>query len=125
MAECVSIAKLNHLAKKADSFSNEAYSTKIMEFMSQGVPVVVSRTKIDSFYFDESVVHFFPSGDSQALANAMLEVIDSEPLRKTLVANGLEYARLNSWDKKKDEYLKLVDSLTTESFEGHTPQHTA
>ena len=55
----------------------------------------------------------------------MLEVIDSESRRKTLVANGLEYARLNSWDQKKDEYLKLVDSLTTESFEGHTPQHTA
>ena len=87
--------------------------------------MVVSRTKIDSFYFDESLVLFFPSGDSQALANAMLEVIDSESLRNTLVANGLEYARLNSWDQKKDEYLKLVDSLTTDSFEGHTPQHTA
>jgi hypothetical protein len=29
-----------------------------MEFMSVGVPVVVSSTKIDRFYFNDSVVHF-------------------------------------------------------------------
>jgi glycosyltransferase involved in cell wall biosynthesis len=95
-----------------------------MEFMSQGVPVVVSRTKIDSYYFDEGDVHFFPSGDSQALADAMLEVIEDEALRKTLVANGLEYARLNSWDQKKNEYLKLVDTLMTQSFDDVDSQHT-
>ena len=82
-----------------------------------GVPVVVSRTKIDSYYFDEGVVHFFPSGDSQALADAMLDVIENQTLRETLVTNGLEYAQANNWDQKKDEYLKLVDFMTTQAVE--------
>jgi glycosyltransferase involved in cell wall biosynthesis len=66
---------LGVVPKRADSFGNEAYSTKIMEFMSLGVPVIVSETKIDRYYFDDSVVRFFQSGNSDALADAMLEVM--------------------------------------------------
>ncbi len=64
IAGIIANADLGVVPKRADSFGNEAYSTKIMEFMSQGIPVVVSRTKIDSYYFDEETVRFFPSGDS-------------------------------------------------------------
>ena len=124
MPDVIANADLGVVPKRADSFGNQAYSTKIMEFMSQGVPVVVSRTKIDSYYFEEGDVHFFPSCDSQALADAMLEVIQDEALRKSLVAKGLEYARINSWDEKKNEYLKLIDSLTTQSFDDVDTQHT-
>lgn len=116
IAQVIANADLGIVPKRADSFGNEAYSTKIMEFMSQGVPVVVSRTKIDSFYFDEEVVHFFASGDSHAMADAMLDVINNKKLRQTLVARGYEYAERNGWQRKKQEYLDLVDSLSTEYF---------
>jgi glycosyltransferase involved in cell wall biosynthesis len=66
--DVIANADLGIVPKRADSFGNEAYRTKIMEFMSQGVPVVVSRTKIDTFYFDDSVVKFFESGNAEALA---------------------------------------------------------
>jgi glycosyltransferase involved in cell wall biosynthesis len=92
-----------------------------MEFMSQGVPVVVSRTKIDSFYFDEGTVHFFPSGNSQAMAEAMLEVIENKDLRQTLVASGYEYVERNGWQRKKQDYLNLVDALSTEVFADAKP----
>ena len=119
-------ADLGVVPKRANSFGNEAYSTKIMEFMSQGVPVVASRTKIDAYYFDEKDVLFFPSGDVPALAKAMLEVIENKALRAQLVARGLEYAQRNSWEHKKHEYLNLVDSLTMERFAGiEVPQGQA
>ena len=116
MAQVIANADLGVVPKRADSFGNEAYSTKIMEFMSQGVPVVVSRTKIDTFYFEEGVVHFFRSGDSQAMAEAMLDVINDKVLRQSLVARGYEYVERNSWDLKKREYLDLIDALSTEHF---------
>ena len=121
MAQLIANADLGVVPKRADSFGNEAYSTKIMEFMSQGVPIVVSRTKIDTFYFKEGDVHFFQSGDSEAMAKAMLEVINDRDLRESLVARGYKYVERNSWGTKKKEYLDLIDSLSTEPFEDVTP----
>ena len=117
MAKVIANADLGVVPKRADSFGNEAYSTKIMEFMSQGVPVVVSRTKIDTFYFEEGVVHFFPSGDSQAMAHAMLDIVNNKHLRESLIAKGYEYVERHGWDQKKKEYLDLIDSLSTEHFD--------
>ena len=116
MAQVIANADLGVVPKRADSFGNEAYSTKIMEFMSQGVPVVVSRTKVDAFYFQEGVVHFFESGNSHAMADAMLDVVNNPELRKSLSVNGTEYVARHSWDQKKRQYLDLVDSLSTEMF---------
>jgi glycosyltransferase involved in cell wall biosynthesis/peptidoglycan/xylan/chitin deacetylase (PgdA/CDA1 family) len=116
IADVISNADVGVVPKRADSFGNEAYSTKIMEFMSQGVPVVLSRTKIDNFYFDDSVVRFFKSGDVQALAEAMLEVIENKALRNSLISGGYRYVSLHGWDQRKAEYLELIDSLSTEIF---------
>jgi hypothetical protein len=66
-------------------------------------------------------VHFFPSGDSPAMARAMLDVINDPSLRESLVARGYEYVERNGWGRKKKEYLDLIDSLSAESFEAAGP----
>lgn len=118
MPDVIANADLGIVPKRADSFGNEAYSTKIMEFLSQGVPVVASRTKIDTYYFNEGTVHFFDSGDSSSMASAMLDVASNGKLRDSLISNGLEYVRRHGWQRKQRDYLSLIDNLTTESFEG-------
>lgn len=111
IAAVMAQADLGVVPKRADSFGNEAYSTKIMEFMSLGVPVVVSSTKIDRFYFTEDVVRFFESGNPDAMAAAMAEVLRDRPKREAMVARARTYAAQNSWESRKAGYLRLVDDL--------------
>jgi glycosyltransferase involved in cell wall biosynthesis len=111
IAEVMANADLGVVPKRADSFGNEAYSTKIMEFMSQGVPAVISRTAIDSHYFSEREVRFCESGNQVAFAEGMIEVLTNKNVRDRLVQNGREYVLRNNWGQKKHEYLDLVDRL--------------
>jgi glycosyltransferase involved in cell wall biosynthesis len=115
IAEVMAGANLGVVPKRADSFGNEAYSTKIMEFMSVGVPAVVSDTKIDRYYFNESVVRFFESGNAEALAEAMYDILTNPQMRRDLVERALEYVSLNSWENHRADYLHLVDSLCARS----------
>lgn len=107
-------ADLGVVPKRADSFGNEAYSTKIMEFMSLGIPVVVSSTKIDRYYFNDSVVRFFESGNVDALAEAMVEILTNRQVREQLIANALAYAARHSWSIRKADYLRITDGLINE-----------
>lgn len=111
IARVMAAADLGVVPKRADSFGNEAYSTKIMEFMSVGVPVIISSTKIDRFYFNDSVVKFFESGNVDELAVGMVELLENQTLRKEMIANASEYVLKNSWESRKQDYLRLVDSL--------------
>ncbi|HVM61583.1 MAG TPA: glycosyltransferase [Verrucomicrobiae bacterium] len=111
IADIMATADVGVVPKRADSFGNEAYSTKIMEFMSLHVPVVVSKTRIDQYYFDDAGVRFFESGDSDALAEAVCEVLSNPALRQRMVARASEYAARNDWTNAKVGYLKLVDGL--------------
>ena len=104
-------ADLGVVPKRNDSFGNEAFSTKILEFMAVGVPVIVSDTKIDTHYFDDSQVKFFRSGNVDDLAAHMLDLVTNRAAREDLIQNGLQFVRMNSWDVKKTLYLNLVDTL--------------
>lgn len=95
--------------KRSESFGNEAFSTKILEFMAVGVPVIVSDTKIDKYYFDESLVKFFRSAEEKDLAHSMLLLIRNPALRRRLVENAERFIKGNNWEVKKAEYLELID----------------
>jgi glycosyltransferase involved in cell wall biosynthesis len=65
------------------------------------------------FYFDDSVVQFFESGNVSAMVDAMLQIIKNTSLRESLVANGYEYCARNNWDVRRQEYFDLVDLLSS------------
>ena len=122
MPELFANADLGIVPSRGPSSGNEAHSTRtILEFMSNGVPVVVSKTRIDSSSFDASVVRFFEPGDDEALAAAMLEILENKELRQQMVARGYEYAERYGWNEKKQEYFQLVDRLCTEVFDQPAP----
>jgi glycosyltransferase involved in cell wall biosynthesis len=104
-------ADIGIVPKRASSFGNEAFSTKILEFMSVGIPVIASATMIDKFYFHEGVVAFFESENVQSLAACIARLIENPDLREKLVANGLDLASQYDWQTNKQKYFQLIDSL--------------
>jgi glycosyltransferase involved in cell wall biosynthesis len=104
-------ADIGVVGKRADVFGNEAFSTKIIEYMSQGLPVIAPRTKIDAYYFDDTCVRFYEPGDSTSMAKAMLDIHTNPPLRRALIDAGRRCAAKFSWETKKPDYLALVESL--------------
>jgi glycosyltransferase involved in cell wall biosynthesis len=112
IAEIMANADLGIVPKRNGPFGGEAFSTKILEFLTLGVPVIVADTKIDKFYFNDDVVRFFRSGDEVDLANAMRQMIADKAFRDRMAEQGNEFAQEFSWDKRKQEYFTLVDRLT-------------
>jgi glycosyltransferase involved in cell wall biosynthesis len=106
-------ADIGIVPKRADSYGNMAFSTKIFEFMALGVPVIVSDTQIDKYYFDDSNVKFFKSGDEKNLAEAIFDLAKNPEARNRLVENGYRHAIKNSWEIKKQDYISLIDRLRT------------
>jgi glycosyltransferase involved in cell wall biosynthesis len=120
IADIMASADLAVVPKRASSgFGNEAASTKIMEFMALGIPVIVSRTKIDSYYHDDSMVKFFESENADQLAEAMVLLWQDPRLRAQLAVNALEYVRKNNWREKKWEYLRLLGDEKLDPGYGH------
>ncbi|MBW2610582.1 MAG: glycosyltransferase family 4 protein [Deltaproteobacteria bacterium] len=111
IAELMANCDLGIVPKRNDSFGGEAFSTKTLEFMSLGVPIIVSRTKIDNYYFDESIVKFFEPENEQDLAESMLLLIKNSEFRETITSNALKFLNKNNWDIKQHIYLDLIDSL--------------
>lgn len=116
----VPIERLPHVIAQADlgvepklsrTFGNEAFSTKILEFMAMGVPVVASDTLVHTHYFDNSHLQFFRSEDVDDLVSCILRVRKNGQLRSRLVRNSLKFMKENNWEAKKHLYHSIVDSL--------------
>jgi glycosyltransferase involved in cell wall biosynthesis len=118
LAEVVAQADLGVVPKRNDQFGGEAFSTKSLEFMASGIPIIIAKTKVDQYYFNDSVVKFFEPENVQDLADAMLTMVRDKSLRDRLSKNGLEFAKRNAWGYKKEEYLKLVDELCKNKVQG-------
>lgn len=111
VADKMSNADLGIEPKRNDMFTGDAMSTKILEFMSLGIPVIASDTRVHQYYFDESVILFFKSDDEQDMARCMVSLIEETELRQKLLLNTEEFVKDYKWDKRKDTYLEIIDRL--------------
>lgn len=111
IASVMANADLGVVPKRNDSFGGEAFSTKILEFMALGVPVLVADTRIDRHYFNDTLLRYFKASDVDALAQAMLDAYARREEGAAKADNALAYVQENSWGTKKHDYLAVVHRL--------------
>lgn len=112
VADEMAKADIGIVPKRDDGFGGEAFSTKTWEFMSLNIPIIIARTRIDDFYFNEKVVRFFEPGNEKSLSQSIIELWKNGQAREEQVRQASEYIKDKSWEFRKQEYFDLLSHLT-------------
>ena len=111
IASIMANADVGIIPKRNDSFGGEAFSTKSLEFMSVGTPVIMSKTKIDDHYFNDKVVQFFEPDNVNDLSSKMLSLYKSKKKREIIKNNALKFSSDYSWQIHENVYLKIIERI--------------
>lgn len=90
--------------------------TKLLEYVTMGIPCVVPRTGTISRYFDEEMVEFFEAENAESLARAMVDLYRNPAKRAQLAEqSSARFAGTYSWSNHKKTYTDLVSRLLGEA----------
>jgi len=112
LPEILKDADLGVVPTKGSVFSDEALSMKSLEYISLGIPIVISQTKVHNMYYDPSMVTFFKPGDEEELAASVVGLCKSMEKRKYLADNAQKFLKEHGWNESKKVYFAMIDQLT-------------
>ena len=112
LGKILSKADVGIVPKRGGIFADEAFSTKILEFMAAGLPIIASKTKVDEYYFDDSMIMFFEPENLEDLARCITELYKNVEKRQSLVNHAKQFIVKNNWDSHKQVYYKIITNLS-------------
>jgi glycosyltransferase involved in cell wall biosynthesis len=75
--------------------------------MACGIPIIISGTRIDRFFFNDSIVVFFNPQDEIALADAIRRTAGDKVKMRHLSQKALKFVLEKNWKKNKSLYNKI------------------
>lgn len=86
--------------------------TKLLEYVTMGIPCIIPKTGTIIRYFDEEMVQFFEAENIDALAEAIIKLYQDPDRRVTLSHNATKYfGKAHIWSEHKKVYTSLVERL--------------
>jgi glycosyltransferase involved in cell wall biosynthesis len=110
---------------RQDRFTDVSLSTKVFEYAAMGKPVVASALPMVVRTFPPGSIATYEPGDPDALAAAILGIVDDEPARTAAVARAGAIVKGASWEVESERYLALVERLTSNRDRGSAPRNEA
>src|SRR5438093_2173621 len=92
-------------------FGDLYFSNKIVEFLTQDLPVVVSKTKTVATYLPEDSVFFFQPGDSDHCARQLVKVWNEPGLVVQKLKKARQVALRLNWDSERENLIKFYKKL--------------
>jgi glycosyltransferase involved in cell wall biosynthesis len=100
------------LVPNRDDQEDSVLPTKLLEYISVGVPAVVSSTRTVLRFFDEAKVELVPVGDVDAMSQAILRLAASPKARAKLAASARQWESEYGWGVNKQLLYRTVDAVT-------------
>jgi glycosyltransferase involved in cell wall biosynthesis len=109
-------------------------SNKLMEYVSQRAPVVISRWSTYAHYFPDDAVTYYGAGDAQDAARAVLAVYRDPEGARAKAEHALELYLAYRWTTQREVYLGVFADLlgaanapqrSRSSRQEHSPAGTA
>ena len=89
--------------------------TKLLEYVSMGIPCITPRTGTIARYFDDGMVQFFEAENPDALAVAIVTLYRDPERRESLSRQATErFGKTYRWTEHKKVYTDLVQRLIGE-----------
>lgn len=105
-ADCGVIPNLN------SALNDLTLSTKLLEYVALGVPVVVARLRTLAHHFGDDEVTFFAPGDPQSLADALRWVAENPDDSRIKAQRARRRSAAYAWDENRDRYVGVLRSLS-------------
>ncbi|ODS35025.1 hypothetical protein BEH94_03725 [Candidatus Altiarchaeales archaeon WOR_SM1_SCG] len=89
---------------------NEGMSNTVLEAMASGLPIITTDTGgTRELIKDNGII--VPMGDSEAIADAIIRLINDSKLREGMGEKSREIAENMSWKNVAEEYLKIYEKV--------------
>jgi glycosyltransferase involved in cell wall biosynthesis len=102
---------LGVVPNRCDLFTDGILPTKLMEYVSLGVPVVAARTTAITSYFDDTMVRFFTPGNVEELADAILALYHDPGQRAAYAENAARFHERYNWPAIAADYVGTLERL--------------
>lgn len=99
------------VAPNRDDQEDSVLPTKLLEYISIGIPAVATKTRCVSRFFDGTEVELVPVGDIEAMAQAILRLAREPKLRKQRVEKAREWEKEWGFEVNREHLFRTIDSL--------------
>ena len=95
----------------AGAFTNTMVPSKLLEYVTLGIPSICSDLPAVRHYFDSDQVTFVKPGDAVALAEAIAALAHDPGRRRRQAERAMASLNRHNWATERQRYLDLIDEL--------------
>jgi len=97
---------------KRDKFGDLQFTSKILDYLTQGLPVVSNRSLTLMKYFPEDAIFYFDPGNPRDMADQIINIKEDPDLVKRKMMNAKRLLYKYSWKKEKQRFVDFYKMIT-------------
>lgn len=100
------------IPNRINTFTQINFPVRIFEYLINGKPVIVPKTRGISDYFGDDSIFYFNSGSPESLADMIFEVYSNKHKRETILKKSVEVYKQYRWSEQKIKLVAIAKHLS-------------